>query len=161
GAADIEAVRALPAEQRSAMIASMVSRLAARLQTEPNDVDGWQRLARSYGVLGEKEKAVAAAERAAALRPDMGTLREAAQMVFAAEGSDDPRQPLPSAFVSLMKRILALDPNEPDALWYLGLAQAQEKNLHEATEYWHRLVAALPEDSERRRTVSAALSALD
>jgi len=41
------------------------------------------------------------------------------------------------------------------------LAQAQEKNLQVATEYWHRLVAALPADSERRKTVSAALSAIE
>jgi cytochrome c-type biogenesis protein CcmH len=73
GAADIEAARALPPEQRATMISGMVKRLADRLQAEPDDVDGWQRLARAYGVLGDTEKAVAAAARAAALQPGQRT----------------------------------------------------------------------------------------
>jgi cytochrome c-type biogenesis protein CcmH len=55
-----------PAE-RQAMIRGMVDRLAARLDANPDDAEGWQRLARAYAVLGETEKAEAAAARAAAL----------------------------------------------------------------------------------------------
>ena len=42
------------------MIRGMVERLAARLQQDGSDVDGWIRLVRSYMVLGEREKAHAA-----------------------------------------------------------------------------------------------------
>jgi cytochrome c-type biogenesis protein CcmH len=38
----------------------MVAGLAARLQTNPNDPEGWQRLVRAYAVLGDTEKAKAA-----------------------------------------------------------------------------------------------------
>jgi cytochrome c-type biogenesis protein CcmH len=38
----------------------MVARLAARLKAQPNDPAGWQRLIRSYSVLGQKDKARAA-----------------------------------------------------------------------------------------------------
>ena len=38
------------------MIRGMVERLAARLQQDGSDVDGWIRLVRSYMVLGEREK---------------------------------------------------------------------------------------------------------
>jgi cytochrome c-type biogenesis protein CcmH len=55
--------------QRQAMIDSMVSGLAARLQVAPDDPDGWLKLAPAYGVLGERDKAVEAYERAARLRP--------------------------------------------------------------------------------------------
>ena len=34
----------------------MVEGLAARLEEEPDDADGWARLARSWRVLGEREK---------------------------------------------------------------------------------------------------------
>ena len=54
-------------EQREAMIRSMVERLAARLETNPDDRDGWLRLARAYEVLGEAEKAEQARGRAEAL----------------------------------------------------------------------------------------------
>ncbi len=158
---DVDAAQALPQDQRLTMIRGMVDRLAARLETTPDDFDGWQRLARSYGVLGEKRHAAAAAERAAALRPSSETLLEAARAVFAVEGAEDPRVKLPPSFVTLLQRVLALDPNEADALWYLGLAQAQENNLEGASQYWRRLAASLPEDSERRKTVNAALAAIE
>jgi cytochrome c-type biogenesis protein CcmH len=45
-----------PAHQ-TAMINSMIDRLAARLKRDGADVDGWVRLIRSYNVLGEADKA--------------------------------------------------------------------------------------------------------
>jgi cytochrome c-type biogenesis protein CcmH len=44
----------------SGMIRGMVDRLAARLETSPNDENGWLRLVRSRMVLGEKDAAGAA-----------------------------------------------------------------------------------------------------
>jgi cytochrome c-type biogenesis protein CcmH len=66
-AADVEAAQAMTPEERQAMIRAMVERLAARLEANPDDAEGWQRLAKAYGVLGEAEKAAEATARAAAL----------------------------------------------------------------------------------------------
>ena len=41
-------------------IAAMVASLAERLKQAPNDPDGWQRLVKSYVVLGDADKARAA-----------------------------------------------------------------------------------------------------
>ncbi len=65
--ADMEAAEKMSAEERAAMIRGMVERLAARLQADPNDREGWLRLARAYEVLGETEKAKDARVRAEAL----------------------------------------------------------------------------------------------
>jgi cytochrome c-type biogenesis protein CcmH len=48
-------------DPNSEMIRGMVSRLADRLKQDGSDFDGWMRLVRSYVVLGERDKAVAAA----------------------------------------------------------------------------------------------------
>ena len=53
------------------MIRSMVERLAARLEQNPNDREGWTRLAHAYDVLGETEKGEAARARAAQV-PEAG-----------------------------------------------------------------------------------------
>jgi cytochrome c-type biogenesis protein CcmH len=53
----------MTAEQRE-MARGMVERLAARLATDGSDVEGWLRLVRSYMVLGEHDKARAAASNA-------------------------------------------------------------------------------------------------
>src|SRR6516164_5929979 len=49
-----------PNEQQSAMIKGMVERLAARLKQDGSDAEGWARLVRSYRVLDEPDKALAA-----------------------------------------------------------------------------------------------------
>ncbi|MDA0306326.1 MAG: c-type cytochrome biogenesis protein CcmI [Proteobacteria bacterium] len=55
--ADMEAAQEMAATDRSKMIRTMVKRLADRLADEPDDLEGWKRLARAYEVLGETEKA--------------------------------------------------------------------------------------------------------
>jgi cytochrome c-type biogenesis protein CcmH len=70
---DVAAASDLSAEQRTAMIRGMIDRLAERLNRDGSDLDGWQRLVRSYMVLGDQDKARAAASdarRALAGEPD-------------------------------------------------------------------------------------------
>ena len=54
------AAQMAPAEQKG-MIEGMVARLAQRMAENGSDVDGWLRLIRAYSVLGDRDKAVAAA----------------------------------------------------------------------------------------------------
>ncbi len=63
---DIEAAASLSREQRAEMIEGMVQGLAMRLNDEPDDVDGWMRLIRSYAVLGDTDAAKAAVDEALA-----------------------------------------------------------------------------------------------
>ena len=60
GAAKIAAPANQSPDQQSAMIQSMVERLATRLKQDGSDVEGWLRLVRSYKVLGEPDKVRAA-----------------------------------------------------------------------------------------------------
>lgn len=59
--ADKAAVANMTEAEQSGMIDGMVSGLAERLKNEPDDVDGWLRLIRSYVVLGRSDEAAAAA----------------------------------------------------------------------------------------------------
>jgi cytochrome c-type biogenesis protein CcmH len=54
-------------EGQEAMIRSMVERLAERMTREPDNLEGWRRLAQAYEVLGETEKAEQAKQRIKAL----------------------------------------------------------------------------------------------
>lgn len=66
-AEDMEAAQEMSEEDRSAFVQSMVDRLASRLEEEPDDLEGWLRLARAYSVLGQTEGAADAAARARSL----------------------------------------------------------------------------------------------
>ncbi|MHA1599317.1 MAG: c-type cytochrome biogenesis protein CcmI [Alphaproteobacteria bacterium] len=69
--ADVEAAAEMSAADRAAFIRTMVQRLASRMEEEPDNIDGWLRLTRAYGVLGEIENAKEALARAEALIRDL------------------------------------------------------------------------------------------
>jgi cytochrome c-type biogenesis protein CcmH len=47
-------------DDRRAMIEGMVAGLAARLAEDPDDLDGWLRLIRAYGVMGREDDRITA-----------------------------------------------------------------------------------------------------
>ena len=65
-----QTLAALPPEQQRQAIRGMVESLAARLESNPDDHDGWMRLGRSWAVLGERARAVEAYGKAASLTPE-------------------------------------------------------------------------------------------
>lgn len=74
-AATAQATASASPEQREAMIRGMVANLAAKLEKNPDDPEGWTRLGRSYMVLNDPAKAVDAYARAVKLRPDDPALK--------------------------------------------------------------------------------------
>jgi cytochrome c-type biogenesis protein CcmH len=107
------------AEDRAKMIQGMVAGLAERLAREPNDPEGWARLGRSYGVLGERDKSRDAWRRAAELKPDNPeVLAEYASSLLAISGDGAP----PPEFAAVAAALLRLAPDNPDALWFAGIA---------------------------------------
>ena len=63
-AEQMQDAESMSAEDRSAMINQMVQRLANRLADEPDDAQGWLRLGRAYSVLGRRDDALQALDRA-------------------------------------------------------------------------------------------------
>jgi cytochrome c-type biogenesis protein CcmH len=61
GPGDVAAANNMSDDQRMTMIRGMVAKLADQLHKDGSDLEGWLRLVRSYNVLGEKDKALAAA----------------------------------------------------------------------------------------------------
>ena len=157
-AADEARAAQMTPEQREQMIRGMVDGLAAKLKDNPEDLDGWMRLARAYTVLGERDKAADAYEQAARLKPDDMAIPLAAADALVVDHS--PQVPLPERAVALWRRVNAADSKQPQALWYLGLAAAQQRRLAEASGYWQRLLPLLPEDSDQHKMVAAAIAAL-
>jgi cytochrome c-type biogenesis protein CcmH len=68
--ADIEDAKELSAEDRQAMVAGMVDRLANRLEASPRDADGWIMLIRSRMAMNDGDKARAALEKAKSVFAD-------------------------------------------------------------------------------------------
>ena len=63
--ADVAAAANMSAEDRVSMIRDMVASLDAKLADNPDNIEGWLRLVRSYAVLGDRTAAESALNRAA------------------------------------------------------------------------------------------------
>jgi cytochrome c-type biogenesis protein CcmH len=86
-AADVTAAAGMSPDDRSAMIKGMVQRLADKMAQTPGDVDGWLRLGRAYGVLGEQQKSLDAYRHASEADPSREDARTAYAQARAAAGA--------------------------------------------------------------------------
>ena len=143
---------------QEAAVENMVAGLATRLQGDPRNLQGWLMLGRSYAVLGENQKAADAYEHAHQLKPDDPTiaLSEASALLADRKIED----PVPARAVALLKTVTAQQPDQPMALWFLGLAAAQQRDFAAARDDWQHLLRVVPADAPERSTVTAALQAI-
>ena len=148
----------LSAEEQAARIVGMVGRLSERLEQNPEDVDGWMILARSHVALGNFD----AAEHALANASEYGPDRIDAQIAYARmmlEGQPLDA-PVPPEAVEAFRRVIAADPAHPDALWFLGLAAAQQRDFATARARWTQLLDTLDPQSEAYVDVQSYIAAL-
>jgi cytochrome c-type biogenesis protein CcmH len=124
-------------EQRATEGARLVSELAARLEQEPDDVDGWLLLARSYMVLGQYDKGRDAYREAWNRTPqpdnELKVAYAEAQILSdrAALGGDAGR---------LVEEVLAAEPGNQKALWYGGLVALELGRADLVKTRWARLL---------------------
>lgn len=131
-----------------------VAALAKRLEQNPGDAEGWIMLGRSYISLEKYSEASNAYAKAAALKTDdADLLADYAFAVAMANGQQLQGQPL-----ELVKRALQLDPKNAKALELAGSAEFQAKNYKPAIEYWQKLLAMTPPDSELAQTLSQRIN---
>ncbi|MGH6898949.1 MAG: tetratricopeptide repeat protein, partial [Geminicoccaceae bacterium] len=149
----------MPAAEREEMIRGMVQGLAARLERQPDDLEGWRMLARSWGVLGELEKAADAYAEVARRAPDdLGAQIDYAGALLALDAADAPPSP---ELVTQLQKVLALDQNNAEALFHLGRAAAAQGDSSRAVRHWQRLLAQLPANSPERATLERLLQSLE
>lgn len=148
----------LPPEEQAARIAGMVAGLAGRLEQNPEDVDGWMILARSYVALGNLDAAEVALANASRYGEDRIDAHIAyARLVLEGKPLD---APVPPEAVAAFNRVIAADPSHPDALWFLGLAAAQQRDFTSARALWTRLLDTLDPQSEAYVDVQSYIAAL-
>ena len=151
------AIANMKPEDRAATIRSMVEGLASRLKDKPEDFDGWMRLALSYKVLGEPDKAKDAANHAIKLKPQAVEPRLALAQIQLGDASEDK---LPADFLATLREIVAIEPDNTTALYYLGAAAAASGKSAEARKDWEKLLAKMPAEQPERADIKKRLDAL-
>jgi cytochrome c-type biogenesis protein CcmH len=132
-----------------------IASLAARLESEPDDLQGWLLLGRAYKAVGRFADARKALDRARAVAPDdLDTLVEYAEAI-SLERED---RLIEGEARSLLERALAGNPVHQRALWLLGIADAQAGNYAAAVGNWERLLPLLEPGSEVAQSVSGQIA---
>ena len=139
-------------------IEGMVAGLAARLEDDPADREGWIRLTRSYQVLEEPAKALDAFEKATTHFPNDAELLQLFARAVLQQTAPD--APISNRAFNLYRRVLEVQNENPEALYFVGLGEAQRENPGEARRLWTTLLQFLEQGSEARGVVEGRLERL-
>ena len=119
----------------SAQVVAMVEQLAQRLKSNPQDADGWAILARSYSVMERNDEALAAYQKAIALRKDdPGLLVDYADALAVKNQHSLQGEPM-----ALVQRALAINPDHIKGLAMAGTDAFVRKDFGKAVKYWGRV----------------------
>ena len=123
-----------------------VASLQKRLEANPEDIPGWKMLGRTQMAIQNYSGAADAYESAMALEEgkDAQTMVDLAVAILNRD-----RSPIQGRSASLLDSALALDPNNPAALFYTGFAAANQGDTATATERWQILLGLNPPDNIR------------
>ena len=154
GAPQALAPVAVPPQMDAAQVDAMLQRLADRLKDNPDDSKGWIILARSYKALGRfAEAADAYSQGAELLNNDAVHLADYAEVLARASGGSFAGKP-----AELLQQALALDANEPQALFLAGAAANDRRDFAAVVDYWSRLLKQLEPGSEEAASLGEAVN---
>jgi cytochrome c-type biogenesis protein CcmH len=155
--------QALTAPKHAAVDASSISvdqfkqmteKLAARMQSKPDDPVGWMMLGRAYKALERYPDAVEALRHAEKLAPgNPEVLVEYAEALAFDRAGNLEGEP-----TRLLDRALKISPDDQKALTLAGTAAFGRKDYASAVRHWERLKASVPADSELSRALASGIS---
>jgi len=134
-------------------INAMVARLADKMKENPDDMQGWLMLARSYKAMGRYDEAVQAyakAEKVIDLDADL--LASYAETLAMAGGQGlkgKPRQ--------LAEKALKLDPKHPHSLFLAGAAAMEAGDNKKGIAYWETLLPLVEPGSEVEQMLKSGI----
>lgn len=135
-------------------VEQMVKGLATRLQTNPDDANGWFMLGRSYMVLERYAEAADALQHVHALvgdQPDvLVAYADALAMASGGRMTGEPK--------AMIDRALTLDPQHGTALWLAGMASNEQGDFTAAIAYWQRLLPIIQDSPESTAEVKTLIA---
>ena len=132
-------------EGHEGTLEQQVRKLQDHVQQNPEDIEGWVMLARSYYFLKQYQAASDAFARSVAMTGEQnpGLLADYADALAMASGRNMAGKPY-----DLVKKALTIDPNHQKSLWLAATATYQAQDYKTTLEYWLTLRKQFPEGSD-------------
>jgi len=135
--------------QNPPALEELLPQMEERLNQQPDDIEGWRLLGRSYLSVGDFGKARSAFEKALALdENDVPTLAQLAESIAMAQQGDLSGEPL-----EYITRANEMDPDNEHALWLLSIARQQVGEHESALEGFDRLADQAQGNAEALATI--------
>jgi len=122
----------------------LIPQIIERLKQNPDDLQGWFMLGRSYKFVERYQEAAKVFGKIYSLQPENpeAILNYAETLAVINNGK------LSGEPANLAYKAVRISPDNKDALWMAGLAKAQEGDNAQASQYWQKLIEQLPADSD-------------
>ncbi len=129
------AAAATAQESRSEVLAKALAEARQTVDKAPDKVEGWLRLAMAAAAAGDNDTELDALRTALDLTAGDPSIK--AMLAEALSRAADGQITIPAR--NLIDEVLAVNPNEPRALYMAGLAAYQDENFADAVVLWQRL----------------------
>ena len=121
-------------------INTAIGNLQQELKSNPNNIEGWVLLARTYNAMGNSEEANSAFKKAISLEPKNPDLKAELAEVMLRSSKE---RTFPAEAVELLKQALAENPDHERALFFMGMNFLQRGDLEQAETYLNKLLPKL------------------
>lgn len=135
----------------------MIDTLAARLQADPEDAQGWLLLGRSYKYREQYDKAVSAFANAYRLLGDQPEV----MLLYAEALAYADNKNLAGKPAELIIKALSIEPNNINALWLGGLVRMQQNDIRGGLKLWRKLSDLLPPESEAQQQLQSVMTKME
>jgi cytochrome c-type biogenesis protein CcmH len=142
-------------QQQAPELGEAIAGLIARLNQNPEDIEGWLLLGRSYMSMQNYAAARDALQHAHDLDPNEPVIMiDLAESIAFSSGQRE----LPETAYSLLERALLVEPTAQKALWLMGLGKYQQGDFQDALGHWEQLLSLLEPGSPVADTVTEQIN---
>lgn len=132
----------------------LVHKLEAKLEAQPDNIQGWTMLARSYVAMGQPDKATGVYERALKIKDDDVDLL----LSYAEHLGKQANNNFTGRAAELIEKAYALDQQGLNNLWLMGIVEYQRGSYQKAIERWESLADKLGPQSQDLANVDQAIN---
>lgn len=132
---------------------SVLENLIARLNKNPEDIEGWIMLGRTYAIMQRYTDATNTYAKLAELVPNNPQILSDYADVLAMKNQGS----LAGKPTELIHQALSIDPQYPKALALAGTAEFEQEKFEQAAAHWEKLLEVIPADSQLAKSVKASI----
>jgi cytochrome c-type biogenesis protein CcmH len=153
------ALRSLERPEQQDM-GGLIALLVTRVHQNPNDVSSWVWLGRAYETVGDPDDGARALERAVSAARGRRVLSPALLSAYAEALVRGTRGEVTPEAESAFQAVLAANPKDAAARYFLGFARAARGDKAGAAALWSSLLADVPQNTTLHQDLSDRIAAL-